>query len=212
METEGDISVIQPRIIDKTRASANGLCDAIIADISSEAPKRSMEAKARQVESLLRSAAQSGQRHVMIIEEAHDLTVPIMKYLKRFWELEDGFSKLLGIILIGQTELNDKLSERSHPELREFIRRCMTIHIDPLHHDMEPYLRHKLDRAGGDINRIVAPGALEALQQRLSQRYRRGGSHATPQVINNCLAKAMNTSVELGEDRVTAEIIKELWT
>ncbi len=39
-------------------------------------------------------ASKGGQRHVLIIEEAHDLSVHTLKYLKRFWELEDGFKKL----------------------------------------------------------------------------------------------------------------------
>lgn len=73
---DGDVTVIQPKIIDKTRATAAGICDAIISDISSDRPKRSMEAKARQVEQLLLNAFQGGQRHVLIIEEAHDLNYP----------------------------------------------------------------------------------------------------------------------------------------
>ena len=96
LKKDGNITVIMPRIFDKTRVTAAGLCEAIIADISSENPKRSMEAKARQVERLLRQASQSGQRHVMILEEAHDLTIPVLKYLKRFWEMEDGFSRPSG--------------------------------------------------------------------------------------------------------------------
>jgi type II secretory pathway predicted ATPase ExeA len=33
-----------------------------------------------------------------MIEEAHDLSIQTMKYLKRFWEMEDGFKKLLSIV------------------------------------------------------------------------------------------------------------------
>ena len=45
-----------------------------------------------------------------------------LKFLKRFWELEDGFKKLLSILLIGQPELKNKLDERQHYEAREVIR------------------------------------------------------------------------------------------
>ncbi|WP_341539180.1 AAA family ATPase [Shewanella frigidimarina] len=83
------------------------------------------------------------QRHVLIIEEAHDLRIPVLKYLKSFWELEDGFSKLLGIVLIGQTELAIKLNERKNYQLREFIRRCMVEHVPNLDGEIGAYITHK---------------------------------------------------------------------
>ncbi|MEC7308556.1 MULTISPECIES: ExeA family protein [Vibrio] len=210
LHNDGDISVIQPKIIDKTRATAAGICDAIINDISSETPKRSMEAKARQVERLLMTASKGGQRHVLIIEEAHDLTIPVMKYLKRFWELEDGFSKLLGILLVGQTELFHRLDERRHYELREFIRRCMVVEVPPLDHDIEAYLRHKFERAGCDYNKIMDSSSAPALKERLKTRRTQSGSLVYPQIINNLITKAMNLCASLGEDKVTDDIIKEL--
>ncbi|MCE2594161.1 AAA family ATPase [Motilimonas sp. 1_MG-2023] len=205
---DGDVSIIQPRIIDKTSATAGGLCDAIIADISSDSPKRSMEAKARQVESLLRTASQGGQRHVMIIEEAHDLSVPVLKYLKRFWELEDGFSKLLGIILIGQTELGIKLNEGKFYSLREFIRRCMVEHMDDLSIDIQPYLAHKFKRSGGQWEKIMTTDSFEAIKQRLTRK--QGNlSMMYPQIVNNLVSNAMNLAQELDEPLVTADIVKE---
>ncbi|SHO55014.1 ExeA family protein [Vibrio quintilis] len=210
LHNDGDISVIQPKIIDKTRATAAGICDAIISDISSETPKRSMEAKARQVERLLMTAFKGGQRHVLIIEEAHDLTIPVMKYLKRFWELEDGFSKLLGILLIGQTELFHRLDERRHYELREFIRRCMVIEVPPLDHDIEAYLKHKFECAGCEYSRIMDNDGAPALRERLQTRRNQSGSLVYPQVINNLITRAMNLCASLGEDKVNKDIIKEL--
>lgn len=210
LHRDGDITVIQPKIIDKSRATAAGICDAIIEDISSEKPKRSMEAKARQVERLLMGAFKGGQRHILIIEEAHDLTVPVMKYLKRFWELEDGFSKLLGILLIGQTELHVRLDERRHYELREFIRRCMVIEMSPLDYDITPYLTHKFERAGIDLGKVIECDAIEELHARLKTRRSSSGSLVYPQVINNLLTRAMNLAASLGEDVVSQDVIKEL--
>ncbi len=46
---------------------------------------------------------------LLVIEEAHGLPTATLKHLKRFFELEDGFKKLLGIVLIGQTELRMNL-------------------------------------------------------------------------------------------------------
>ncbi len=81
---EHPITCIQPRIIDKERLTAGSICDAIIADLSQERPRRSLEAKARQIEHLLTGSSRAGNNHVLLIEEAHDLAVPTLKYLKRF--------------------------------------------------------------------------------------------------------------------------------
>lgn len=208
LKHDGDVSIIEPKIFDKTRVTASGLCDAIIADISDEAPKRAQEAKARQVERLLKTASQGNQRHVMIIEEAHDLTVPVLKYLKRFWELEDGFSKLLGIVLVGQTELGIKLNEGKYYSLREFIRRCAVIELEDLTHSVEGYLKHKFVRCGGDISKIMDADCLEAIKERLTRKQNQH-SRLYPQIINNLVSRAMNLACDLGEPRVTAEIVKE---
>jgi len=209
LRADGSVTVIMPSIIDKTRVTAAGLCEAIIADISDEGPKRSLEAKARQVERLLRDASRSGQKHVMVIEEAHDLTIPTLRYLKRFWELEDGFTKLLGIVLIGQTELGLKLQEHRNSQARELIRRCITIHLAPLEKDLSGYLTHKLARVGSDLSKVFEPDALDAIQRRL-RRKEKGSlvSDVYPLAVNNLLVNVMNTAAELGEDRVTAEIIQ----
>lgn len=205
---DGDVSVIQPKIIDKSAATAAGLCDAIIEDLSDKKPRRSMEAKARQVEDLLRTASKGGQRHVLIIEEAHDLTVPVLKFLKRFWELEDGFSKLLGIVLIGQTELGLKLNENKNYQLREFIRRCMVENVPALSHDVESYLKHKFARAGGELSKVMSEDSFDAIRSRLTTKGN-GSSLLYPQIINNLVSKAMNLTQELGEPLVTSNIIKE---
>lgn len=205
---DGDVSIIQPKIIDKAAACAAGLCDAIIEDLCDVSPRRTLEAKARQVEELLRTASQGGQRHVLIIEEAHDLTIPVLKFLKRFWELEDGFSKLLGIILIGQTELGIRLNERKNYQLREFIRRCMVEHMPTLANGVQGYLAHKFERAGGVVSRIMSEDSFDAIQARLTTK-ENGFSMLHPQIVNNLVSKAMNLAQELGEPQVTADLIKE---
>jgi len=133
IQNEGlKIRVVNPRIIDKGRLTASLICDAIIADCSSETPRRTLEAKARQVERILTNSSRSGYSHVLMIEEAHDLSIQTLKYLKRFWEMEDGFKKLLAIVLIGQPEMKGKLDEARNWEAREIIRRMEVLELDPL--------------------------------------------------------------------------------
>ncbi|MFA6290200.1 MAG: AAA family ATPase [Victivallales bacterium] len=209
LKKDGDMIVIFPKIIDKTRVNSSSICDAIIMDLSEETPKRTQEAKSRQVHRLLLERAKQGFRSVLILEEAHDLTTFTLKYLKRFQELEDGYRKLLGIILLGQTELNNLLDESRHIEMREVIRRIQTAEIKGLNGNTKEYLKLKFKRIGIKIEDIFEDSAFPALAKRLTTKDRRDRaiSHAYPLVVNNYAARAMNLAFEMGEKKVTADVV-----
>jgi type II secretory pathway predicted ATPase ExeA len=209
LKKDGDTIVIFPEIIDKTRVNFSSICDAIIMDLSEESPRRTLEAKSRQVKKLLQERAKQGFRSVLILEEAHDLTVNTLKYLKRFQEIEDGYRKLLGIILLGQTELNNLLDESRHIEMREVIRRIQTCQIKGLNGNTKEYLKLKFKRINMKIEDIFDDGAFRALSDRLTTKDRRNKaiSHAYPLVVNNYAAKAMNLAYEMGEKKVTEAVV-----
>ncbi len=205
------ITVIQPRTIDKSRLTASAICDAIVGDLSREAPKRTLEGKARQVERLLTGSSRAGNTHVLIIEEAHDMDIRALKYLKRFWELEDGFKKLLAILLIGQPELKGLLDERQNWEAREVIQRCEIAELLPLDTDIKPYLQKKFARLQLDVNGLFEPDAYDAMRERLTI-HTRGANAGIPMSyplrVNNCVRKAMNLAAEIGAAKVSADIVR----
>lgn len=209
LKKDGDMIIIYPEIIDKTRVNASSICDAIIMDLSEESPKRTMEAKSRQVHKLLLERAKQGFRSVLILEEAHDLSTSTLKYLKRFQEIEDGYRKLLGIILLGQTELNNLLDESRHIEMREVIRRIQKAEIRGLNGNTKDYLRLKFKRINIKIEDIFDDSAFPALAKRLTTKDRRDKaiSHAYPLVVNNYAARCMNLAFEMGEKKVTADVV-----
>jgi type II secretory pathway predicted ATPase ExeA len=204
--------IIYPRMIDKTRITAASICDAIVMDLSDETPKARLEQKARQVERLLVSRSQAGCHVCLIIEEAHDLTVRVLKLLKRFHELEDGYKKALGIVLIGQPELGALFNEQDHYDMREVIRRCQVAHIRGLNGNIKPYLALKFKRVGAKLGDVVTDKAIEALGKRLVAKDERGReiSNAFPLTVNNYITRAMNDAADLGEPRVTDEVIGAL--
>jgi type II secretory pathway predicted ATPase ExeA len=208
------VVAIQPRSFDKTVLTASAICHAIIDDLRpGEKVKRSLEAQARQVEKMLIDSSRAGRSHVLVIEEAHDLNIQTLKYLKRFWEMEDGFKKLLGIILIGQPELKDKLDEQRHYEAREVIRRCEIAELLPLDGVLEDYLRLKLKRVGADYDAMFAPDAAEGMRARLTRHgktARESVSMVYPLTVNRLVVRGLNLCAQIGEPRVTAEIVKEL--
>lgn len=201
--------IIYPRMIDKTRITAASLCDAIILDLSDESPKMRLEQKTRQVEKLLIARSKAGCHVCLMIEEAHDLSVRVLKLLKRFYEIEDGYKKAIGIILIGQPELGSLFNEQDHYDMREVIRRCQVAYIRGLNGNMKDYLSLKFKRINIDLKNIITDEAIKALNDRLMDKDSRGKaiSNAYPLTVNNNIIRAMNLACEMGETRVTEEVI-----
>ncbi|HRP19373.1 MAG TPA: AAA family ATPase [Alicycliphilus sp.] len=218
------ITVIEPYVIGMEDSERKGkalkatdITGAVIRAVSPGTPLRQvLQDRAAQMHNILKGSAQVGRRHVLIIEEAHALAVPTLKHLKRFYELQDGFKKLLSIILVGQTELEKKLSEHN-PEVREVVQRCEMVKLPPLDNHVEGYLRHKFERAGLKLEAVFAPDAVEAIRSTLrqsvtetvrGQRQAREQSLCYPLAINNLVTRAMNEAVKIGAPQVNAALIQ----
>lgn len=215
IQAEGQkIKIITPRSIDKARLTTSAICDAIIQDCSTEKPRRTLEAKSRQVERILTNSSRAGYSHVLMIEEAHDLNIWTLKYLKRFWELEDGFKKLLAIVLIGQIEMKAKLDESQNWEAREVIRRIEILELKPLGTGKEiaDYLDIKFSRLGKDRSKIITDEGCEALAAKLRKQTRNHVIYSVgyPLLVNNWTRRAMNAASELGADVVDADVVNSL--
>ncbi|XAI95646.1 hypothetical protein [Microcystis phage Mae-JY22] len=202
------IHVIQPRVIDKGALTARHICEAILQDMAPNTTmSTSLERLARQVEKVLVASSRGGHTHALVIEEAHDLAINALKYLKRFWELEDGFRKLLAIILVGQPELGDKLDERVNYAAREVIRRCEIARLHPLGTQLEAYLTHKLARVGKKFDEIFDPSAMDAIRARLTSGRR---SQLYPLTVNNLVTRALNRAALDCAPTVSASTIYDL--
>lgn len=182
---------------------------------SGDAPKRSPEARFRQVHEALVASSRVGMQHLLVIEEAHGLPIPTLKHLKRFLELKDGMRRLVSVLLLGQPELKDKLDER-RASVREVAQRCQIVQLPPLDTALGEYLQHRFTAVGLDLSAVVEPTAIDALMQALTITQRFGAGAAETQVIslthplvaNNLLTAAINQAAVLGAPRVTAELVR----
>lgn len=128
---------------------ATHIAEAVISTVApGQTVPASPEMRARKLHKTLVESCRSGFRHCLIIEEAHDLHMHTLKSLKRFWELKDGMRRLLSIILIGQTELRDKLGN-TQSSVREVVQRCDIVDLSPIK-DPGAFLAHRFQRAGVD--------------------------------------------------------------
>nr|WP_313959236.1 AAA family ATPase [Yersinia aldovae] len=212
-----DIIVIEPYIIamedddnkGKTLKAAS-IVEAILTAVSpGKKVMRTPEARFRQLHEALKEGGHE-RNHVLIIEEAHSLPLPTLKHLKRFFELENGFKKLLSIILIGQPELKDRLSGRWR-EVREVSQRCETIELAPLDKHLEAFLAFKFERVGKPVAEVLDESAFDAIRASLAN-YGGDGvpSRVYPLAVSNLVIAAMNAAAELCMPTVTNEVFKNL--
>lgn len=211
-----NIRLIFPQTFDKTKLNTSAIGTAIVNDIDpGTTVKQKNEAVARQVQQVLVRSARAGFKHVLMIEEAHDLSITTLKYLKRFNEIEsdDGFGKVLSIVLIAQPEMRQKLDANRYPEAREFINRCEIATLEPLHQYLADYLKHKFSRVGVDVGTIFTEDAYDAIRMRWTKvdpNTRVVKTNLYPLIVNNTATRAMNRAAELGLPMVTADLVKEL--
>ncbi len=192
---------------------ASHIAEAIITALSPlENPKRSAEARFRQLHKALKDSRRAGGSHCLVIEEAHGLSIPTLKHLKRFFELEDGFKKLLSIILIGQPELKLKLSEQSH-EVREVVQRCEIVELAPLDKSLPDYLKFKFDRIGKPLPELIDDAGIDAIATKLTvlaNNRRDSISLLYPLAVNNLLTATMNFAATLGAPKISADLVREV--
>jgi general secretion pathway protein A len=95
---------------------------------------------------LLKNHAQ-GRKTVLLIDEAQLLQIPVLEQIRLLTNLETNTEKLLQIILVGQPELKDLLS---NPELRQLSQRITAMfHLNALNfEETQGYLAHRLQVAG----------------------------------------------------------------
>jgi len=88
-----------------------------------------------------------GQRTVVVIDEAQNLTSEVLEQVRLLTNLEVSTQKLLQIILIGQPELQTMLNL---PELRQLSQRITArFHLTPLtREETGEYIAHRLKIAG----------------------------------------------------------------
>ncbi len=145
---------------------------------------------------LLRCHA-AGERCVLVIDEAQNLSAGVLEQLRLLTNLETDEHKLLQIILIGQPELRTLLAQPALEQLSQrVIARC---HLGPLAEaETAQYVAHRLAMAGHSGPPLFGPAALRRVH-RLS-----GG---VPRRINLLCGRALLGAWTLGQHPVSAPVV-----
>lgn len=211
-----ELVIIEPMVINKKRLTAEMIFEAIAEELNLTKLSGGLEQRARKVNKALRNSCKAGNSHTLIIEEAHDLSNNAIKYLKRIWEMSDGYKNMLSVILIGQPELEQTLSP-SNFEVREFAKRCNVMKFPPLGRSLTEYIAHKFARCNINYLSVIDDQGIAALQMKLQGKKSFGLNRpdsiedvSYPLNVNNLLVNAMNYAANYCEPKITADVINEL--
>jgi general secretion pathway protein A len=122
-----------------------------------------------------------GENAVLIIDEAQNLSIPVLEQIRMLSNLETEKEKILQIILMGQPELNQKFQSPALEQLNQRI--AIRHHLLPLPPTKtEEYIHHRLRTAGAQENITFSKSALKAIHQL---------SRGTPRLINLLCDRAL---------------------
>lgn len=148
----------------------------------------------------LLSVAGLGQTAVLIVDEAQNLSLPILEEIRLLMNLETAHQKLLQVVLAGQPELH-RIIEFSC--MRQFKQRiALRAHLDPLSKkETKEYIRKRLQVAGLEGGELFSPRAYSLIY---------GYSRGIPRVINVVCDNALLTGYALDKKKITGSLVHEV--
>ncbi|MEE4174588.1 MAG: AAA family ATPase [Xanthomonadales bacterium] len=164
--------------------------------VSTRGVKTSPKGLVDRLNKFLIKAHEHGERVVLVIDEAQNLSIEALEQVRLLTNLETSKDKLLQIILLGQPELRELLRRRSLRQLAQRI--TARWHLTPLGpEDTARYVRHRLEVAGAGRSPFTRSG-YRALYQR---------SQGVPRLINIIADRALTGAFAQEKEQVDAALV-----
>jgi general secretion pathway protein A len=135
------------------------LLESILQDLGLATKGRSRKKLIDELNKFLLQQLSEGNHVALIIDEAQNLSIPVLEQIRMLSNLETEKEKMLQIVLLGQLELEEKLQS---PELKQLSQRVAIRHrLLPLTlTETEGYINQRLTVAGGQGNITFSDAAL----------------------------------------------------
>ena len=145
-----------------SRMNSNQLFDFILAEFDIRCESKSKSQQLMKLNHWLLDRYRIGETVVLIIDEAQNLTYPVLEEIRLLTNLETSTEKLLQIVLSGQPELEEKLKLPQLRQLRQRIMlRCKTSALSK--EETQEYITERLKIAGASGDPIFSAPAVDAI-------------------------------------------------
>jgi type II secretory pathway predicted ATPase ExeA len=142
--------------------NTNQLFDFILAEFGISCESRTKSQQLMKLNQWLLERYRAGETTVLIVDEAQNLTYPVLEEIRLLTNLETSTEKLLQIVLSGQQELEEKLKLPQLRQLRQRIMlRCKTTPLTK--EQTHDYIAERLRIAGACGALIFDPKTVETI-------------------------------------------------
>lgn len=183
-----------------SRINSLQLFDFILAEFEIPCEIRDKSQQLLKLNKWLLDRYRAGEKAVLIVDEAQNLSHPVLEEIRLLTNLETSSEKLLQIILSGQPELEEKLKLPQLRQLRQRIMlRCKT---SPLTKEQTAdYIAERLRIAGATSTPIFSPKAIETIHMY---------SLGIPRVVNLLCEHALVNAFTENQRTVDPKIIEDI--
>lgn len=147
-----------------SRMNSSQLFDFVLAEFEIPCESRSKSQQLMKLNQWLLERYRAGETAVLVLDEAQNLTFPVLEEIRLLTNLETSTEKLLQIVLSGQPELEEKLNLPQLRQLRQRIMiRCKTSHLTK--EETHDYILGRLKIAGAAEGQrpIFSPAAMDTV-------------------------------------------------
>jgi general secretion pathway protein A len=145
-----------------SRMNTNQLFDFILAEFGISCESQTKSQQLMKFNQWLLDRYRAGETTVLIVDEAQNLTYPVLEEIRLLTNLETSTEKLLQIVLSGQQELEEKLKLPQLRQLRQRIMlRCKTTPLTK--EQTHDYIAERLRIAGASGELIFSPKTVETI-------------------------------------------------
>jgi type II secretory pathway predicted ATPase ExeA len=152
----------------------------------------------RDIKAHLQKLRSEGNHCLLIIDEVHKISDDVLECVRLLNNLEQGRTKLIQILLIGQEEFFLRLAQ---PHLESFKQRIAWLEaigtMSPA--EAHQYIRHRL-KVAGCRSGIFTGEAIQAIV---------AATRGTPRLVNTFCDRALRVSFETGKTRVDVDSVRQ---
>jgi general secretion pathway protein A len=183
-----------------SRMNTNQLFDFILAEYDIACDSKSKSQQLMKLNHWLLDRYRTGETVVLIVDEAQNLTFPVLEEIRLLTNLETSTEKLLQIVLSGQPELEEKLRLPELRQLRQRIMlRCKTSQLTK--EETREYVGDRLKTAGAEAGSIFSPQSLDAIHLY---------SMGVPRVINLLCEHALVNAYAENQRPILPKVIEDV--
>lgn len=184
----------------QTQCAPLDLLRYLLRDLGVETASRDPLKIHEQLNHILLREMRAGRRFVLVIDEAQNLSEPVLETARLLSNFETPGVKLVQMVLAGQPQLSEKLDRPSLSQLKQRI--SILARLEPFTPvETYAYIEHRIRIAGHYGPPLFTRAALELIAK---------NSQGIPRNINNICFNALSLGFALEHSKIGPDIVEEV--